>query len=409
MRVAIVTHTFPPSSRANAKRPSYVVNALLAEGHQVEVFTNVLGCDQEESLVIENGLSIHNLSDPITSLAARIDRWPILRRIFFTLLSGLCWPDIWFLWAEKISRILAGRKDFDLVLVFIIPSSLYLCSRFDKLIDKRWCFDLQESVTPQFRRFPKRSILQRKLLPRLEMMERTAMRAAGSVIFTAKSNCDAYLEAGLVDEDKAHHIPYFYDDRVFKDNPEIEVSAGFEIRYFGTFDWSGSRSPNSFLKSLKQFLENKPEARSVTKFSFYGGWLKEHSSLIDELGMEDVVEIREAVGYNEYLNLVRSAPVLLLVVAQEHNLFMPSKIVDYFGAQRPILGFVPEGSEMSQVLAKAGMSSFVCDQNDVAAGAACIENLWAHYQGENGAPFQGDTEYWSSANLIPRYLETLGV
>jgi len=110
------------------------------------------------------------------------------------------------------------------------------------------------------------------------------------------------------------------------------------------------------------------------------------------------------VSYSEYIRKLRQSPILLLVVSSAHNLFMPSKIVDYFGAQRPILSFVPPGSEMRQVLDTAGMAEFACDEFDVAGGTAALERLWGRYQAGTLSGNADKTLFWSSEVQMPRYL-----
>ena len=97
--------------------------------------------------------------------------------------------------------------------------------------------------------------------------------------------------------------------------------------------------------------------------------------------------------------------MLLLVVAPEHNLFMPSKIVDYFGAGRPIIAFVPGDSEMHQVLAQAGMLEYASSERDVEAGVRALERLWGRHQAGTLAAESAAVGHWSSTTQIPRYLE----
>ena len=123
--------------------------------------------------------------------------------------------------------------------------------------------------------------------------------------------------------------------------------------------------------------------------------------------LQDVVSINPAVSYDEYIRKLRQSPILLLVVSSTHNLFMPSKIVDYFGAQRPILSFVPQGSEMRQVLDQAGMAEFACDEFDVAGGTAALERLWDRYQAGTLSANADKMHIWSSVVQMPRYLNVM--
>jgi hypothetical protein len=182
------------------------------------------------------------------------------------------------------------------------------------------------------------------------------------------------------------------------------ISDRFQIVHLGTFDWRGARSPETFLRALARFLEKNPGARPRTHFLFHGNWFTDHDRFIKELKLQDVVSVKSAVSYDEYIRKLGQSPILLLVVSSTHNLFMPSKIVDYFGAQRPILSFVPQGSEMRQVLDAAGMTEFACDEFDIAGGTAALEQLWDRFQAGTLSGNADKTLFWSSEVQAPRYL-----
>jgi hypothetical protein len=245
--------------------------------------------------------------------------------------------------------------------------------------------------------------LQRALHPALAKLERHTLHKAGAVVFTAETNRRAYIDERLAPEERTSHIPYFFDAALFA-TPPPPASLDFQISYLGTFDWSGARSPEIFLRSLARFVTAHPEAREKTRFLFHGNWLPEHNRFITELGLKDIVSIQPAVAYREYIQKLRSSSVLLLVVAEAHNLFMPSKIVDYFGAGRPILAFVPKGSEMAGVLQSAGMGEFASCEFDVEGGAIALEKLWNRHKEGNLQVDSTKTSFWSSETQIPRFI-----
>ncbi len=405
MRLLAISHVFPPCRFANAKRPYYLVKGFLETGWQVDLFTLRTGMVRgtPESLT-HPGLRIFRNEDPGVRLLEKLAKHPRLFRAASLLWNGIMWPDEFALWSSRTLRACQGLASYDRVLAFVFPASVLLSGRKPGLVGSHWTFDYQESVTPQHRRLRRRSPVQRMMLPRLVELESRTLHQAGRVVFTADTNRKTYIQEGLVEEAKTAHVPYFYDAEVFRDAGQ-SVVPNFEVRYFGTFDWRGARNPQTFLHSLARFLEKHPEARSRTRFIFYGDWLFEHTRFVEELKLKDVVSIRPAVGYGQYLEKLKESPVLLLVVAAAHNLFMPSKIVDYFGARRPILAFVPRESEMRKVLEQAGMSDYACDEYDVEAGTAALERLWSLYQVNQ---LQCDTEktgFWSSEVQIPKYVD----
>lgn len=407
MRLLVLTHTFPPSRVANAKRPGYLVRAFLTAGWQVDVITSRIGMEPGEAETITHPhLRVIRLADPIDQIVRNLSRRPALQRAVQLVINGLMWPDEYALWSLRALRAARKLAPHDRVLAFVIPASMFLSGLPSRLVDSHWVFDLQESVTPQYRLHPRRSMLHRAMLPLLAKLERRALHKAGRVVFTADTNRRACIDQGLVPEIRTAHVPYFYDAEAFR-VPAKAVSEQFQIVYLGVFDWRGARSPETFLRALAKFLEKRPEARPRTNFLFHGHWLPEHNRFIEELKLTDVVTLRPPVPYEEYIHKLKESPILLLVVAGAHNLFMPSKIVDYFGARRPILAFVPRDSEMRRVLEQAGMTDYACDEADVAAGAASLERLWQRYQSATLDSESASSGFWSSGVQAPKYLGML--
>jgi glycosyltransferase involved in cell wall biosynthesis len=296
------------------------------------------------------------------------------------------------------------RGRYDRVLVFILPASLLLSGVPSGLVGPHWIFDYQESVTPHLRRHPRTSPLHRATFPLLRKLERHTLHKAGRIIFTSDTNRRAYLQEGLVKESATAQIPYFFDAEIFR-APPAACPQQFQIVYPGNFDWHGARTPETFLRSLARFLERRPEARPRTNFLFHGNWLLQHNRFLEELKLRDVASIQPPVSYEEYIRKLKQSTVLLLVVSAAHSLFMPSKIVDYFGVRRPILAFVPGESEMRRVLESAGFADFACDEFDIAGGASALERLWDRYLAGTLVGDMGKSASWSSEVQIPRYLD----
>ncbi len=406
MRLLVVTHMFPPSLYTNAKRPFYVVKGFLEAGWQVDVVTSPIGVQSGTAeTLVHPALNIRRCEDPVDRFCQLFAGMPSAYRAVSLAVHGFLWPDEFVFWSlQALQFARRHAAEYDALLLFIWPVSLLLAGCSSRLAGPRLVFDLQEAVTPFFRQMPRRSPLQRGLLPILRMLERRALQRAGRVIFTAEVNRQTYLREGLVAPDITAHIPYFYDAEAFR-VPTTPAANRFQIGYFGTFDWRGARTPEAFLRALAGFLKKRPEARPQTRFLFHGQWLPEHNAFIAELQLQDVVSLQPPVPYQQYLRLLEESSVLLLVVSSQHSLFMPSKIVDYFGVSRPILAFAPRDSEMRQVLETAGMGAFASDEHDAASGAAALERLWKLHLAGRRTCDTGKTGFWSSNTQMPRYLE----
>jgi glycosyltransferase involved in cell wall biosynthesis len=242
------------------------------------------------------------------------------------------------------------------------------------------------------------------MYPLLRPLQRYVLRKAGVVLFTAESTRKEYLECGLVDEQKAVHIPLFYDDSIYKNI--LTPKDRFIIGYTGQFGaHKGVRSPDVFFEALSLFLTRNPEARKATRFVFHGPWNPIHTPLIRHYTLEDVVEINDPVPYASYLELLEEAVVLLLVASSDQNLFVPGKMLDYFAAKRPILAFVPEDSETRFILKEAGMDDYAADEYDAEGGVRCLERLWKGWASGRILCGNSRAEQWSYSFQMPRILK----
>ena len=123
--------------------------------------------------------------------------------------------------------------------------------------------------------------------------------------------------------------------------------------------------------------------------------------------MQDIVSINLAVPYNRYVELLSDSAVLLLVASKADNLMVPSKMLDYFGAQRPILGFVPSDSETYRILEEAKMEHYVSAETDVEGGTRSLEKLWnAWREGRSACSFKY-VEQLSASVQVPRVVQLL--
>jgi hypothetical protein len=60
---------------------------------------------------------------------------------------------------------------------------------------------------------------------------------------------------------------------------------------------------------------------------------------------ESLVRLRESVPYSDSLKLMAASDLLLVIDGPDDlSVFLPSKLIDYLGAQVPIFGIVPPGA-----------------------------------------------------------------
>ncbi len=172
--------------------------------------------------------------------------------------------------------------------------------------------------------------------------------------------------------DKVRVLPHCYDAGAFPPAPRPEGGRRV-IRYLGSF--YSLRNARPLLAALVRLGERSPGLLQGVCFQFIG---PESHTVAREAEFSrlppGLVEPRPRVGYGRSLALMRSADALLDIEAPQVALF-PSKLVDYIGAGRPLLGIVPPG-----------VSSRIIEE---------LGGWWAHPQDIEGI-----------ADMLARYLET---
>ena len=93
----------------------------------------------------------------------------------------------------------------------------------------------------------------------------------------------------------------------------------------------------------------------------------------------DVVVATQKVPYLESLSVMRSADVLLVIDAPlEVSPFFPSKLADYMGANRPILGITPAQGATADILRRLGQTTV--SPLSTSSIADIVHNLWQSWR-----------------------------
>jgi glycosyltransferase involved in cell wall biosynthesis len=171
------------------------------------------------------------------------------------------------------------------------------------------------------------------------------------IIFNSETMREDFLKRNNK-KNKTDTIPHFfcsdlYPKRLKKKNEKLK------IRFVGTL--FGKRTPESFFAALSSLLQknkNLSEKISVELIGFIeakmlqtGAFLKLPSQMVSCI---------DKVTYIESLEYMYDADLLLLIEADvKLNLFFPSKIIDYLGADTPIIALSSPG-HLNDVLKRLG-------------------------------------------------------
>ena len=147
-------------------------------------------------------------------------------------------------------------------------------------------------------------------------------------------------------------IPHVFDPALYPDAQPPQAGR-LLFRSLGAF--YGPRSPEPLFQALAMLRQRDPVLLDRIGVELIGSvpahFLK--STALRTLPA-DTVRVLPAVDYRASLGLMRSADLLLNVDAPlAHSPFLPSKLVDYIGAARPIFGITPPGAA-SRVITDLG-------------------------------------------------------
>jgi glycosyltransferase involved in cell wall biosynthesis len=197
-------------------------------------------------------------------------------------------------------------------------------------------------------------------------LERAVVRGADTVIFTSQETVDLVM-AKYPDEwrSKVRVLPHAYDPALYRDSP-ARGDDGVVLRYIGNF--YGHRGPGPLYAALEALLARDAAALDGVTVEFVGG--REHPLEVPDTLPAGLVRLRDSVDYVDSLALMRASDVLLVLDAPgTRSVFLPSKLIDYLGARRPILALTPPGAA-AELVGEAG--GWVADPGDPQAGADAI-------------------------------------
>lgn len=154
-----------------------------------------------------------------------------------------------------------------------------------------------------------------------------------------------------------------------RENPSSnQRESVFTISYIGAF--YKERNPELLLEALNMLIENSPEIKEKFEVVFVGGensyagfGKKEIEKLVSKNNLSENVKLIPPVDFKESLALMEKSDCLVAIDADfKDSPFLPSKVIDYAGAKRHIIGITPVGSPTEEVLNNLNFPSFNYDQ-----------------------------------------------
>ncbi|MFN2598462.1 MAG: hypothetical protein ABR563_14925, partial [Pyrinomonadaceae bacterium] len=183
--------------------------------------------------------------------------------------------------------------------------------------------------------------------------ERAVCESADRLIFTSAETVELVMSKHPAAwRAKARVLPQCFDPQLYParssrdgdDQARNDDDARVVVRHVGNF--YGARTPAPLLRALALLADSNESLLRGVAFELIG---VNDPSLVMREGAErlpaGLVTTTPPVGHRESLRLMSESDGLLIVDAPaDVSVFLPSKLIDYLGAARPVFGFTPRGA-----------------------------------------------------------------
>jgi len=355
----MISYPFPPNSSAGATRSERFARYLTEFGWQVEVVTIRPRRDlfEDTARVDQFGSDVRmhftRTVDPWLWLNYRNTNHPLLRIARSAAMRVFSFPDHMLLWtpfAVSEARRICRSNRIDAVYTTSPPHSTHLAGM---ILSSRtgipWVADFRDPWT--LNAYRKNGSLKTIGFRTERWLETCVLKNARAVLANTEANKhNLEKEFAFIGGKKLIHLPNGWED--FSLNvvyPKTPDNGTFRIVHAGTF--YPRFKPYGLLHALADWkYGNKPAEifsleKNQLRVVLIGSRDPETRRVIERLDLEDYVTITPWIAQEEARAEMSRADMLwaTLGTSKESATYVPSKLLEYISAKRPIIGFFPEG------------------------------------------------------------------
>jgi glycosyltransferase involved in cell wall biosynthesis len=251
----------------------------------------------------------------------------------------LAWPDRWSSWI--VGGLSAGfricRRDRPDVLysTYPTPSSHVIAWLLHRLTGIPWVAEFRDPMVEE--NYPANAT-ERRLR---RFIEGRIFRHAARIVVVTESARALYTGRARRGPGFVVCIPNGYDDAPSVDaGPAVhqrKPTAPLTILHSGVL-YPGERNPEPLLRALAALKRKGAFDRMLARFVFRGAGTEDHyRELTTRLGLDDLVEFRDAVSYSGAQEEMRTADALMVLQGSLCNRQIPAKVYEYLAAEKPVL------------------------------------------------------------------------
>jgi glycosyltransferase involved in cell wall biosynthesis len=232
----------------------------------------------------------------------------------------------WTLYGIKAAKRILDTEDVSLIISKAWPYTSHIIGYY---LGKKYNIPLILIYNDPW--INERSVKRGLLRYRLEFfLEKKIIDFSKKIIFCTNGAKNSYLNLYGIKEKKAEVIYFGYDPENYDYN--IFPKSNYLYIVYGGRIQPEHRDLKPFLyavKSIKGEIKIKVDLYLSNDRNIY-------NNIVNELGLEEVINIKPPLAYKEFCKHLRFYDYLLLL-GNKDELQIPSKVYDYIGSRRPIL------------------------------------------------------------------------
>jgi len=173
-------------------------------------------------------------------------------------------------------------------------------------------------------------------------------------------------------------IPHGYDQQDF-DSASTQLPRTNKMRFTYAGSFFDSISPKYFLEGLSIAINKRPEIKKKIEACFLGILSKENLQLISRYNLTELVYNPGYVNHRECIKYLLSSDILWLMIGsgKGEDVVSTVKMFEYFGARKPILACIPDGTAKSSL--RHYNSVKICEPDDPEAISGLILEYYDLY------------------------------
>ena len=372
--VVFLTYAYPP---LRYPRSIQIYRLVKYSRHRIRVVCAEPEPERDDS--IDERLSGRPAEQIVVQRPRGRFEWPRLTRRFAV-------PDAYRGWARAAAdRILRDRliTADDTLVTFGNPMSDHVAGlEIRRALGVRWVAHFSDPWADNpYRRLPP---IARRIDRRLE---RDVIAGADRVVFTTAETVDLVMaKYPPAWRAKTLVLPHAFDPELFDGGP-VERTAGrpgILGRHIGSL--YVHRKPDPLTQALWRLGREQPGLLAGVRIELVGHVASAIETAAPAPATHDaVVRFAPRVDYRSSIRLMRESDFLLVIDAPfDRSVFLPSKLIEYVGAARPILAITPPGAAAALVRRLGG---FVADARDMDAVADQLRAMLSFVRGRRARTF----------------------